>query len=291
VARTALADCGPDVLGLEFYEDLLPRGPAGCARDAALATPADTFVVADGTVIPTVALADVLKTHRDSGAMATVVVEQDSARGLADGFARPGGIYVFERPALEMVSDKGFQDIKENLIPQIYRTGGQVVAHVAARGCHRVLNAATYLDANQWAIARLLGAAPPDGYAAHGDALVHSSAFVDRRARILGPVLVGPDAKVMSGATVIGPVVLGAGSTVAVDAVVARSVTWSRCLVSGKAVVDGCVLADDAIVPDESHLCGDVVVPARRAEDLSRVLRERMRRVASFGLWPRPEAR
>ena len=41
----------------------------------------------------------------------------------------PGGIYVFDRRALEHIPRDGFQDIKENLIPKLYRAGERVVTH------------------------------------------------------------------------------------------------------------------------------------------------------------------
>jgi NDP-sugar pyrophosphorylase family protein len=290
--RTVMAESGPDLLGLDFYEDALPRGPAGCARDAALASSADTFVVADGATIPVVALADVLRTHRASGATATVVVQGEPGRDGATRLSQPAGMYVFERGALEMVPEKGFQDIKENLIPQLYRAGKHVAAHVANSGSPRVLSAATYIDVNHWAVARMVDhSLTLEGYARSGDALIHETAQVDARARLLGPVLVGPDCKINPGATAIGPVVLGTGCSVAIDAVVSRTVAWNRCLVNARAVVDGCLLADDAIVVANAHVCGEIRVPARRRADLPSVMGARVRSIASFGLWPRPEAR
>src|SRR4051812_45992918 len=61
---------------LEYVEDATPRGPAGCARDAALMTGADTFVVVDGTVVPVLNLQSVLDAHARSGAAVTAVVHQ-----------------------------------------------------------------------------------------------------------------------------------------------------------------------------------------------------------------------
>jgi NDP-sugar pyrophosphorylase family protein len=206
--------------------------------------------------------------------------------------AQPGGMYVFARQALELVGERGFQDIKENLIPQLYRAGRHVAAYEAEVASPHVLGAASYLDVNHWAVSRLAeqGGAP-EGYVRCGDALVHTSASVDPHARLLGPVLVGPDSRVMPGATAIGPVVLGTGCTVAIDAVVSRTVAWNRCLVGAHAVVDGCLLADDALVEANSHVAGEIRVAARRGVTLPRVFGARVRSLASFGLRPRPEAR
>src|SRR5919197_675194 len=52
---------------LEYYEDWSPRGPAGCVRDAGDIGSAQTFIVIEGTVIPTVPLGDLLEVHRPEG--------------------------------------------------------------------------------------------------------------------------------------------------------------------------------------------------------------------------------
>ena len=58
----------------------MPRGAAGSLRDAAAASDADTFVVADGTAIPTAELRDLLMAHHASGAAVTVVVHSEPGR-------------------------------------------------------------------------------------------------------------------------------------------------------------------------------------------------------------------
>jgi len=63
----------PDTLS--FVEDATPRGPAGCARDAALQTDGEIFIVVDGSVIPAVDLEAVLAHHVSAGAAVTAVVQ------------------------------------------------------------------------------------------------------------------------------------------------------------------------------------------------------------------------
>jgi NDP-sugar pyrophosphorylase family protein len=290
--RHALAEVGAEFLGLDFYEDVLPRGPAGCARDVALAGSAETFVVADAAAIPMVGLVDVLQTHRASGAVATVVVQREPPRDGGSDRSRPVGIYIFDRRALERVPGKGFQDIKENLIPQLYRAGEHVSAHVISGDSPRVLGAQTYLEVNHWAVMRLIEqSVAPEGYVRRDDALIHASASVDAGAQMMGPILIGPDSKVLPGATLVGPMVLGTACTVALDAIVSRTVAWNRCRVSARSVVDACVLADDAIVPPNSCLRGEIRSAADRAERRPRLLGARVRNIPPFGLWPRPEPR
>jgi mannose-1-phosphate guanylyltransferase len=263
-ARAVRAQVDGLALGMrvDYLEDWTPRGAAGCVRDAGVRTDATTFVVADGTAVPVVDLGELLESHRAAGAAVTAVVGADSA-----GRLRPSGIYVFDRRSFDFIPEDGFQDIKEKLIPRLYGAGQHVSTHMARALAPRVVNADTYLALNQWALEHAachLDAA--DGFRASGEAVVHQSATVEPRARLLGPVLLGPRVSVHSGATIVGPVSLGPGTTVGRGAVVSRSVAWSGCVVGEGAFVDRCMLADGASVDPGTSIFSEVRVANRRGE-------------------------
>jgi NDP-sugar pyrophosphorylase family protein len=248
---------------LTYYEDWSPRGPAGCARDAGLSSGAETYVIADGSVIPTVNLEGLLETHAVCQAALTILVHHEP--GAERSNMTPGGIYVFDRRVLDSVPATGFQDIKETLIPRLYRTGERIVTHTAYGECPRVLNARTYLAVNHWMVERL--ARRPEGLAHHevrGEALIHKSARVDDGAQLIGPVLVGPDVTIRAGATVVGPATIGASSIIDEGALVSRSVAWNRCGVGAGAVVDRCLLADESVVERNASVFRTLRAPDRR---------------------------
>ena len=231
-------------LRLDYLEDWSPRGAAGCVRDAGSQTDARTFVVADGTAVPVLDLAELLEGHQASRAAVTVVVGAD-----ASGRLRPCGVYVFDRRAFDHIPEDGYQDIKEKLIPSLYRAGEQVSTHMALGVAPRVVNADTYLTLDQWVVERASRHRDaPDGFRSSGETLLHESASVDPTARLLGPVLLGAGVSVRAGATLVGPVSIGSGTTVGRDAVVSRSVVWSRCVVGERAFVDRSMLADRSVV-------------------------------------------
>jgi mannose-1-phosphate guanylyltransferase len=237
------SDLGMD---LGYYEDGTPRGAAGCVRDAGVALPSSTFVVTEGAAIPTVDLADLLASHRASRAAVTAVVHRDRA---VCGAPTPGGVYVFERRVLDQIGEKGFQDIKENLIPRLHRAGEHVVAYQSDGFCPHVFSAQSYLAVNEWMLERLAG----EG--AGGErALRHPTARVEAGARLVGPVQLGAGACVEAGATVIGPTSVAAGCRVARHALVARTALWARSAVGEGAVVHGCVVAEDAVIPAAARL-------------------------------------
>jgi NDP-sugar pyrophosphorylase family protein len=243
----------------------MPRGAAGSARDAVSTTEAQTLVVAEGTVIPTVDLRELLLQHQTSGACVTVVVHCEARRYGSPGLHVPSGIYVFNRAALEAVPAHGFCDIKEKLIPQLYARGARIVAYENAEAAPRVLDAATYMAANEWMIEQV--AREPveqDGYARFGTGLVHRDAFIADDAAIVGPVIVGPGAQVQSGSVIVGPTSIGRDATIASGAFVSRSAVWRRSFIGERAAADRCIVGDDAVIAPGSQSIRRVVTANRR---------------------------
>lgn len=256
-------------LDLDYFEDVMPRGPAGCVRDAALPTDAETVVVVDGTIIPGLDLLAVLAEHRRTRAEVTLVIASES-----DGAHEhePTGVYVFARSVLEEIPASGYQDIKETLIPALYRRGARISTYVVQNSqTPRVTDAASYLNLNLWCMEHATQRGLElDGYNRVGDAWVHVSARVSSTARLVGPVLVGPNTTISSDVLLIGPVTIGMGCTIGSGAVVTRSAIWDRCEVGQGAVVDQCVLADGAKVDADLAVRETACVPrnGRRLRDL-----------------------
>jgi mannose-1-phosphate guanylyltransferase len=233
-------------------------------------------VVVDGTTIPTVDLRAVLDAHSKTNAAMTVVVDEvpttcadchsnfcttcggplaaQSGRPAAQA---PGGVYVFDRRAFELVPERGFQDIKENLIPRLYDAGELVTTFGVPGATPRVINASTYLSVNQWTVEQLAerGEELP-GYFALGDLQAHPTARLALDAVIVGPVLIGPQVRVDSGATIVGPATIGFGASIGAGAMVSRSAVWRKSVIGIEAVVDRCVVADQAYVAAKTVLTG-----------------------------------
>ena len=257
---------GTDI-SLKYYEDHMPRGPAGCARDAGLISSGQVFVVVEGTIVPRIAMADLLDAHARSKADLTVAVaDAGSRQGGADATLSPAGIYVLNRSLLEHVSPTGYQDIKEALIPRLRDLGKRVAAYVVSADLvPRVSGAASYLAVNHWAVQRVPEqAAIQYGHERRDDAWVHTSADVHPAARLVGNVLIGPDCVIETGALIVGPTTVGAGTRVCSQAVISRSAVWERCTVESGAVVDQCILTDGSTVESDVVVRSTVFVPRQR---------------------------
>jgi mannose-1-phosphate guanylyltransferase len=248
-------------------------------------------VVVEGTIVPQVDLHTLLEAHKRSKAALTVVVgggEQRDGRGGADG--QPAGIYVFSPGALEEVPALGYQDIKEALIPRLYKSG-ELVATFAANGepPPRVTDATSYLALNMWALGGMVTGVPSlPGYARVNGAWIHTSARVDSAARFVGDVLVGPGCVIDRGAMIVGPTTVGAGCTIGEQSIISRSAIWERCEVGAAAHLDQCILTDDSCLEPGAVIRNTVCVaplgsPPMIKGRLASLLRGARRRVRVFG--------
>ncbi|GAC1686404.1 MAG: NDP-sugar synthase [Gemmatimonadaceae bacterium] len=246
-------------LAVDYVEDREPRGAAGCAHDAARRSPAQTFIVVEGAMIPSLDIAALLSRHRASRADATIVVEIERRRGpfSEDAPRLPGGVYVFERRVLEAVPARGYQDIKQGVLERLYAARQHVAVHEVPGISPRVLDYASYAAVNAWQIGRSIEQRGfLKGYVRSGEALIHPTALVHAGARFIGPVLVGADSRVQAGAVIVGPSTIGSGSSIGGGAVLSRSITWDGCMVGEDAVVTDSLLADRAEVEAGAHLAG-----------------------------------
>ena len=272
----------------------MPRGPAGCLWDAATESAGDTFVTIDGTILPRMDLNALLEAHRQSDAMVTVVVADagdgnGSSNGSSNQDRQPAGVYVFSRAVLDEIPDAGYQDIKESLIPHLYKHQKRVLTYrVDQAEMSRVTDAASYLALNMWAVQRL--AETPgmlSDYEQSEDAWVHTTAQVHPSVRLMGPVLVGPGSVIEAGAMLVGPVSIGRNCRVERNAVVSRSALWDRCRLGPVAMVDHCVLTHDASVEPDLVVRQTVcIVPPRNGASLFRRLAgvfQNLRRGARVG--------
>jgi mannose-1-phosphate guanylyltransferase len=261
--RKYLGDGSRMGMDLKYFEDHIPRGPAGCVRDAIGLSDADVFVIVEGALIPSLDMSALIASHVASGAAVTVVAEIERRRILEATRQPPlsGGIYVFNRSVLADIPDRGYQDIKEGLLALLYAKRVRVLPFEMQGLTPRVLDYATYAGVSRWLIARSIqGSAFLSHYRKIGDRLQHPTAVVDEESRIIGPVIVGPRARVERGALVVGPTTIGAGSHIATGALVSRSLIWEGVSVGAGAAVDCCLLADRTSVGENEQLYASVEI-------------------------------
>jgi NDP-sugar pyrophosphorylase family protein len=239
-------------ISLQYYTDVMPRGPAGCVRDAAIDSGASDVLVVTGMVFPRAGIVDAYARHRESEAAITVV-----SSPVGDHVLEPSGVYLFSRDALNYISPRGYQDIKEALLPQVCRAGQRVqLFRTRENDLLRITDLNSYVVVNRRVIEDSLESLCGPEYIRLGESWVHRACDMDPNVRIIGPAIIGPGCTIEGNAVIVGPTSIGMGCQIGAGAAVCRSTVCAFSRVGQGAVVDNCLLSQGSVVAGTARLSG-----------------------------------
>ena len=253
----------PDVT-VYYSEDAMPRGTAGCLKDCQEWLGNEPFIVVHGaSLILDVDLHQLLQHHRSSGAVMTIAATAQSSESYPQSMLlKPAGLYVCEPQVLAHIRSRGYQDIKEQLIPRLTSLGLKVQAAPIAGRVISIRNEESYINAmvdvmNDPARRRGFVQHLPESFPGHW---IDPTAQVHPTARLVGPVYVGPGAVIEHDAVVVGPAIIGSDCRIGEDAVVHESILWASASVGAAAHVEQAVLAQTAAVARGIEVRGSIVL-------------------------------
>ena len=246
---------------VEYVVEEHPLGTAGGIKNAEALLGDGPFVATNGDVLTGLDLAEVVETHRGSGALATVTltaVEDPSAYGLVEVDHRlrvrrfvekPGadgpngslvnaGMYVLEREVLNMIPKSREVSIEREVFPQLAAMG-RLGAHVSSAYWRDIGTPRSYLAACHDVLSGAVGKTAGFEYRS-----VHPSANILKDVTLLPPVRIAEGCEVGAGAIV--------GS---------RTCLGERCVIGEGAVVEGSVLLEGAVVGDGAVVRNSIVGP------------------------------
>ena len=256
----------PDIT-IYYSEDAMPRGAAGCIKDCEAWLGSERFIVVHGTsLLLETDLAHLVAEHEKSGASLTVAAT--ASPGAADDrlaalpHLKPAGIYVCEPDVFPFIKTKGYQDMKEQLIPRLTEAGLKVHAVPLAGKIVSVRNEEWYLNAMVELLNDPLARKPfVDHLPSKLPGLwIDPTAYIHPQARVIGPAYIGPGAKVLGDAVVIGPAVIGENCEIGPESVVHESILWADCKVGRGALVEQTVMAAKASVGIDAEVRGSIVL-------------------------------
>ena len=213
----------------------------------------DTFVIVSGDALTDIDLAELVRAHKQKGALATIALKEvpdvqnfgiviTGEDGLIKSFQekpRPEdalsrvantGIYVFEPEIFASIPAEQFYDFGKELFPLLVRIGAPFYGVPVAGYWCDVGNIETYRQAH----ADILGGRV--------------------RVKTEGELLAGADeSRVLLGAGVQmgknvkfrGSVVIGSGCQIGDNVTIGDSVIWDRTTVGAEASIQGAVIGDD----------------------------------------------
>ena len=243
--KRALGDGSRFGVKLTYVEEPVILGTSGALDNARTLLDSDTFIVINGKIITDIDLAAALRTHRETGALATMVLlpnarrERFSMVEVSDGaivrFAgmpvandpaagEPPwmftGIHIFEPRIFDYIPRGVFSDSVTNVYPQAIASGERVSAHAAEGTWYELSTMQRYLEISLRLLAaqgRSLFAGPRSDIAS--TAAVHESILWDG-------VTIGEDARVSRA-------IIGDGVHIADGEVIENAAVVRHSLIAG----------------------------------------------------------
>jgi NDP-sugar pyrophosphorylase family protein len=152
---------------LHYVEEPVILGTSGAVDNARDFFLDETFVVVNGKIITDLNLGDALRTHRNTGALATLVLLPNTHRerftvvktndGLLDcfgGMPKPNdeeplmftGIQIFEPGILDYIPRGVFSHSTTDVFPKIIADGKRIAVHIASGKWRELSTLQRYLD-------------------------------------------------------------------------------------------------------------------------------------------------
>lgn len=285
-------------MALEYATEELPLGTAGSVKNAEHLLRDDPFVVISGDALTDVDLTDLVKAHRDKGALVTVCLTRvpdplefgitilDDDQRVQRFLEKPTwgqvfsdtvntGIYVMEPEIFDLVPAGESVDWSGDIFPQLLKQGLPVYGYVADGYWEDVGTHESYFRAQADV---LLGKVDVDldAFEISEGVWIAEGADVHPDAVLRGPVFIGDYAKVEAGAelrefTVIGRNVIVKGGAFLHRAVIHDNVfvgpqTNLRACVVGKntdimrsaRLEEGAIVGDECVIGDEAIISSGV---------------------------------
>ncbi len=278
-----------------------PLGTAGSVRFAAREW-SEPFLVISGDVLTDIDLSALISFHKARGSVATlaltkvqnplefgVVLTADDGR-ISGFLEKPGwgevfsdlvntGIYVLEPEVLEKVPPDRPFDFSRNLFPLLLKEGYPMYALETGGYWCDIGTIDQYRQANTDCLRGRVRLKVPGQEIAPG-VLAGNGAHVDTRARLVGPLLIGEQARVGAGAYLGAGTVIGAGTVVGPGATMQESIAWSDCVIGKQARIRGAVIARGSKVGYRAVVNPGAVLGERCQIQRQSILRR------SVKLWP-----
>jgi exosortase len=238
---------------VQFLCESVPLGTAGCIREAADSRSDDLIIVFSANIISPPQIAPLISAYFKDQSDLTIFFNPasvDLPQGVTPG--ELAGIYVCMPKVLQYIPDKGYCDIKEGLVPEILRAGGNVRAAVLPYHAGNFRDWQGYMHA----VADYLGRGPRleadfgiNSQIAVQSIWISADTTIDRSARIYGPVVIMSGAQISRDAIVFGPTVIGKNVKIGPGSVVTASILWDRSEIGPDCEIRQCVLEHQAYVP------------------------------------------
>lgn len=247
---------------LEFLEEPLPSGPAGCIRDAAEQASEELFLVLPGQMFLLPDLGDLIKAHLRSNAALTII--HSSGNDDKAGNNTTCEMYLCNRTVLEQIPRRGYFDIKEGLIPALLKADRTIRAVNMPEKIPGIFrNRREYLKAieeympvckmhNEFPLRTIKGE--------RVNIRISNNVRIDSSVIIQGSVFILNNTVISGNALLFGPAIIGPDAIIGSDSIIQNSVLWRGVQVGKKCNIADCVVDHDIKIADGRAVKNEAVV-------------------------------
>jgi mannose-1-phosphate guanylyltransferase/phosphomannomutase len=274
-------------MSLQYATEEMPLGTAGSVKNAQEALRDEPFLVISGDALTDIDLSDLVRFHKDNGALVTVglarvpdplefgiVIADDDGRiqrflekptwGQVFSDTVNTGIYVMEPEVLEEVPSGEAADWSAHIFPQLLKSGAPLYGWVSEAYWEDVGTHESYLKAQADVLSGKVNA-EIDGFEVSPGVWVAEGADVDPEAILTGPLCIGDYAKIEAGAQLREFTVVGSNVVVKEGAFLHRAVVHNNVYVGIGVTLRGCVIGKNTDVMasariEEAAVVGDECV-------------------------------
>jgi mannose-1-phosphate guanylyltransferase / phosphomannomutase len=274
-------------MNLQYATEEMPLGTAGSVRNAEDALRDEPFLVISGDALTDMDLTDLVRFHKDKGALVTValakvpnplefgiVITQEDGQiqrflekptwGQVFSDTVNTGLYVMEPEVLAEVPPGEVIDWSGDVFPKLLERGAPLYGYVSESYWEDVGTHESYLKAQADVLA---GRVQTDiaGFEVSPGVWVAPGAEVDSDAVLTGPLCIGDYAKIEAGAHLREYTVIGSNVVVKEGAFLHRAVVHNNVYVGQGVTLRGCVIGKNTDVMrlariEESAVVGDECV-------------------------------
>lgn len=269
-------------LNINYSREERLLGTAGGVKKCEEFFGGKTFLVVSGDALTDVNLTELLAFHRERNALATIVVTpvEDTSHygvvlaeedGRVVGFQEkpPGaealsnvansGIYVFEPEVFDLMPSEGPYDFGSELFPLLVDEGAALFSWRHDYYWNDVGSIEEYQRGNFDALEGRVTVEMPGVEIAPAVWVGHDSR-IDEDILMTPPVCIGDRCVVERGARIIGPVVVGPDTTVGAGAVLHRGIKWGGSYIGRDASMVGSIIGARSRIGDRAAVLNGVVL-------------------------------
>ncbi|TDQ53382.1 mannose-1-phosphate guanyltransferase [Actinorugispora endophytica] len=287
-------------MNLRYVAEEVPLGTAGSVKNAEEHLKGEPFIVISGDALTDIDLSDMVRFHRENGAMVTIglkrvanplefgiIIVDDDGRvqrflekptwGQVFSDTVNTGIYIMEPEVLDQVAAGENVDWSSDVFPRLLEAGAPLYGYIADGYWEDVGTHESYLSAQADVLSGKVDV-EIDGFEVSPGIWIAEGAEVDVDAVLKGPLYIGDYAKVEAGAELREYTVLGSNVVVRSEAFLHRAVVHDNvyvgtgtnlrgCVIgkntdimTGARVEEGTVVGEECVIESEAYLANGIKV-------------------------------